>query len=167
MHRYGGAPNLANAQRNSYRRPVCATPALAAIGHVMDAQRFVERVPDAPPRIERRGGVLMHVMDIVAHDPRALWWQAADELAVEVDLTAALALQPEDCASESGLAAPRFADQTEDLALLHEEAHPTHCAHLRHRFAQQAPLAAQQYPQIAQLENGRQIAHQPTLSGSS
>jgi hypothetical protein len=40
-----------------------APPPLAAIGHAMDAQRLIERVSDAPPRIERRAGILMHVLD--------------------------------------------------------------------------------------------------------
>jgi len=44
-------------------------------------------------------------VNVVAYDPRALWRQAADELAVEPNLTAALALQPEDGTAEGRLAA--------------------------------------------------------------
>jgi hypothetical protein len=44
MHRYGGAPNLANAQRNSYRRPVCATPALAAGATLQPINRELARL---------------------------------------------------------------------------------------------------------------------------
>src|SRR4030081_448676 len=53
---------------------VNASPPFDAISHTMDAQRLVERVSDAPPRIERRAGILMHILALVWGVPRLLNW---------------------------------------------------------------------------------------------
>src|SRR5258706_3108123 len=130
----------------------------------MDDQTFFERAADAPPRVQCGSRVLMHVMNIVALDPRALWLRAADEPAVEMDLAAGLALQTQDGAAECRLAASRLPDQTEDLALPHGEAHPTDRGH---RSAQPVTPAAQRYAQVAQFEDGRRLAHAPAASAGS
>ncbi|WP_245474585.1 hypothetical protein [Bradyrhizobium sp. Leo121] len=55
---------------------VDALPAFASIGYAMDAQRLVERLSDAPPRVKRGAGILVHVLDRCARGPRFLSGQA-------------------------------------------------------------------------------------------
>jgi hypothetical protein len=54
----------------------------------VDDQRLFERTADAPPQIERRRRILMHVMDVAPGDAGALGRKPANQPAVKTDLAA-------------------------------------------------------------------------------
>ena len=95
----------------------------------MDPEPLFEGVADAPPRVERGGGVLMDILDVAAPAARLFRRQAADDLAVEPDFARGLALQAQHGAAERRLAAAGFADEAEDLAGPHRQADPADRAH--------------------------------------
>ncbi len=76
----------------------------------MDDQPLFERAADAPPRIQRRRRILVHVLNVLPGDAGALWREATHQLAVETNLARRLALQPEDRAAERRLTAAGLPD---------------------------------------------------------
>src|SRR5260221_212554 len=79
--------------------------ALGRIRDAMDPEPFFEGTADAPPWVERGGGVLVDTLDVVALPPRLFRRQPADDDAVDPDFASALALQAQHGAAEGGLAA--------------------------------------------------------------
>src|SRR5262249_2704010 len=133
----------------------------------VNAKALLEGAADAPPRIQRRSGVLVHVLDVVAAPPRRLRRQVADGGAIQEDLAGGLALQAEHGAAGGSLAAAALAHEPEDLALADRQADAADGAHRRHRFPEPAPFAAEQHRHLAQFENVARLAHAGTLSGTS
>src|SRR5262249_23578167 len=66
--------------------------------------------------VESGGGILVHILDIVALPACLFCSQIADDLTIETDLAGCLVLQSEQAAAERGLAAAALADEAEDLA---------------------------------------------------
>src|SRR5258708_26288320 len=123
----------------------------------MDLQAFFQGTADAPPRIERRAGVLVDVLDPLARAASRFGRQAARRTAVEQDLAGALALQAEDGAAQGGLAAARLAHQRQDLAFPQVEADLPYRLYGRHRLAQKALAAAQLHGDLMQGEDRRGV----------
>src|SRR5207248_7108 len=124
-----------------------AIDARLARGATLDAahdQRFLDAPADAPPRIERGGGVLVHVLNGPPPPPGFARRQAADDGAVEADGARGLALDAEDGAAERRLAAAGLPDDAEDLAALHREADAVDGADGRAWRAQEVALASEQ-----------------------
>src|SRR6185312_17315686 len=109
------------------------------MGNAVDFQPLFEGMADAPPGVERGGGVLVDILDVTALAARLSRRQSADDRAVEPDLAGRLALETQHGAAERCLAAAGFSDKTEDFAGPHQQADPADRAHRRPVRAQPAP----------------------------
>ena len=128
--------------------------ARSADGDAVDPEAFFEGAADAPPRVERGGGILMDILDVrCAGDAPACGGRPLTTAPSSRISPAALALQAQHGAAERRLAAAGFADETEDLAGPNRQADPANRAHRRHCAAAASALPAEQHGDVAQFED--------------
>ena len=93
--------------------------AALAIGprlHPVDLQGLVDGFAHRLPVVERRVGILEHVLQSPATVPQRRARKRAEVHAVEQHASGARLFEPDDRAPEGRLAAARLADQADDLA---------------------------------------------------
>src|SRR5882757_6874095 len=81
----------------------------------MDHQTFAQGVSDVPPRIERRGRVLMNVLNRLPNTASPRWIHATDALPIQPDFARGFTLQPQNGAAKRGLATTGLPDQAKDF----------------------------------------------------
>src|SRR4051794_24521827 len=147
--------------------PVDLLLAQAGVAHAVDDEALVKNAADAPPRVERRAGVLVDVLDRLPSCPRLLRRHPAHDAAVKPDLAGGLALDAEQRPPECRLPAAGFADEPEGFSRLKRKRYIGDGAHRRNGLAQKALGAAELDCDVARLKRGLDRAHAATSGAGS
>src|SRR5262245_58404497 len=116
-------------QADGLERAADLHPPLAGASDPVHDEPLLEQPTDAPPRIEGRASVLVHVLDGAPTRPGLPWLKPADPRAIEADLARSLGLNAEQRPPERGLAAAGFPDEPQRLPSLQRERNAGHGAH--------------------------------------
>jgi len=102
----------------------------------MNTQRLIEGVTNAPPRIERRARILVHVLDRGSRSPGLLDRQTRHHLPVQQNRSRRFANESENRFGESCLSTTRLPNQSKRLTGLERQAHAIDTAHHRTGLSQ-------------------------------
>src|SRR3954468_20081324 len=147
--------DMLGAQPDALEDVSDARAALLRVADAVHAQRLADDVAGRHARIERRERILKDDLHLPSVGAQLRLGEMRDIRAVDLDLPRSRLDQPQDRATNGGLAAAGLAHQRERLAGADRERHAIDRIDVTGRAAQQALLDREMLLEVRDLENGR------------
>ena len=121
----------------------------------VNAERLADDLPGGHARVERAVGVLEHHLHFFAEFAHPLAAHGGEFFAPEADGAGRGLVEPQDAASQRGLAATGLADEAERLSLADAEGNAVHRLHVADGLTQNdAGGDGEVHPQVGDFEDG-------------